>query len=118
LALSDIRQKLKEMAQLSVFSNRISEIQEKNMKMFPFVFFEEVSTANIDYDLGHAVNENLREVHHKSCVKYHLILKEEANTNNLDKRFLALETSVRELFWKDIKIEIYFNGKQVFESKT
>lgn len=113
---STIRSKLKEMAQLSIFANRISEVQEKNLKNYPFVFFNEVKAARINYDFGHAVDEKNKEVHHNSSIFYYLIIDEEANKSFLEKRFLALEVAVRNLFWKDVKLEVYFNDKKVYES--
>lgn len=115
-----LRKHLKELAQLSLLANRISEIQEKNLKMFPFVFFEELKEVRIDYDLGHGVNENTKEVYHKSHVSYYLTVEEKTNNDinsNINKRFLALESSVRTLFWKDIIIKIYINDKLAYESK-
>ena len=119
--MSDLRKTLKEMAQLTVFSNRISEQQEKNLKMWPFVYFENVMTVNVDYDLGHGVNDEKKEINHNSKVSYHLLMSdgyEEANKEQLDKRFLAIETSVRQLFWKDVRVQVFFNRKLAYESKT
>lgn len=114
----DTRKHLKEMAQLSLLANRISEIQEKNLKMFPFVFFDKVKAVKIEYDLGHGVDDKTKEVNHKSFVSYYLTLDEIANELNLNTRLLAIETSVRELFWKDIVVQVYFNRKLVYESKN
>lgn len=108
------------MAQLSLLANRISEIQERNLKYFPFVYFEKVDGVKIDYDLGHGINEETKEVNHNSFVAYFLTLSEEANSGKdfqIEKRFKALEVSIRELFWNDIKIQVYFNNKLVYESK-
>lgn len=115
--MSDTRQKLKEMAQLSILANRISEIQEKNLKMYPFVFFDGVSIARIDYDLGHGVNEETKEVNHKSLVAYYLTIDEKQVDHLLEKRFKTLEVSVRAMLWQDIIVKVYFNNKVVFESK-
>lgn len=115
--MSDIKRKLQEMAQLTLLSNRISEIQENNLKKFPFVFFEKVGEAQIEYDLGHGTNETAREINHKSSVTYHLMLDKQSNDNFLNKRFAALENGVRSLFWKDVKVSVYFNGQLMYESK-
>lgn len=115
--MSNTKQKLKEMAQLSLLANRISEVQEKNLKNFPFVFFESITLASISYDLGHGVNEETKQLNHNSHVIYDLELDESHNTQFLDKRFAALESSVRAVFWKDVKVKVLFNGKSVFESK-
>jgi hypothetical protein len=112
---------LKELAQLSLLANRISEIQEKNLKMFPFVFFEKVKEVKIDYDLGHGIDEKSKEIQHKSSVTYYLTLDASANEGpdfNIAQRFLALETSIKELFWKDIKVQVYFNNNLVYETKN
>ena len=115
-----LRKHLKELAQLSLLANRISEIQEKNLKMFPFVFFENLKEVKIDYDLGHGMNESTKQVHHKSSVSYYLTIEQITNNdinNNIDKRFLALEASVRNLFWKDILVKVFINDKLAYESK-
>src|SRR6185312_6928996 len=48
----DMRQKVREMAKLSLLSNKINEIQEKNLKMYALAFFEGVISARIDYDFS------------------------------------------------------------------
>ena len=113
--MSDLKQRLKERAQLAVFSNRISDFHVENLKKFPFVFFDNVKSVNIDYDFGHAVDETKKEVQHGSRVAYHFTGSIEGE--NMDKRFQALEAAVRNLFWRDVKVEVYFNGKKQYESK-
>lgn len=105
------------MAQLSILANRISEVQEKNLKMYPFCFFDDVSVVRIEYDLGHGVDENSKEVHHKSLVAYHLTLDETVNERLLEKRLKTLEISIRAILWQDIMVKVFFNGKLVYESK-
>jgi hypothetical protein len=108
------------MAMLSVLANRVSEVQTKNLQTFPFVFFNEVKEASIDYDLAHRSTEKTAPngpiSKFDSRVTYHLTLNEGANAN-LEKRFFALQESVRVLFWKDITVEVYLNGKK-YESKN
>lgn len=106
------------MAQLSILANKISEVQEKNMKMYPFCFFDGVKEVKIDYDLGHGHNEATKEVNHNSYVSYYLILDESLNQTALDKRFAATEASIRALFWGDTRVSVYFNDKLVYESKN
>lgn len=114
--MSDLKQKLQEMAELSILANRISEIQEKNLKMFPFVFFDGVQMVKIDYDLGHAISEESKEVHHKSFVGYHIMMG--VGDDPSAARLEMLEKAVRQLFWNDIRVEIHINGKKAFESKN
>lgn len=126
----DTASKVREMARLSLMHNKINPIQEKNLKMYPFVFFEGVTTVKIDYDLScnnpveveedpQKTNisykfQQLRTKHFR--VTYYLELDESKN-DKLDKRFEAIETSVRNLFWKETSVQVYFNGKLVFGDK-
>ena len=106
-------EKLREMAQLTAMSGRINEVQEKNLKNFPMVFFDGVSEAKIDYDLSPITTneEGTGIIYLGAHVKYSLTLNENEN-KDLNKRFKALESSVRTLFWSDLKVELYLNGKK------
>jgi len=113
--LSDLKQKLKERAQLAVLANRISDFHAENLRKFPFVFFDNIKSASIDYDFGHAVNEAKKEVQHGSRVCYRFTGPVEGE--NMEKRFQALEAAVRNLFWRDVKVEVYINDEKKYESK-
>lgn len=106
---------LKEMAQLTALSGRISSIQIHNLKMFPLVFFDAVETVKIDYDLAPMKTVEDEPVKNNLLVAYYLTLDETKN-QDLDKRFMALEQSVRNLFWTDTKVEIYFNDQIKYKS--
>ena len=124
-----IEQKLREMAKLSLLNNKINPIQEKNLKMFPLVFFNDVKEVKIDYDLTNLaminteedaekveINYKIGNVETKHFrVSYHVTL-DEANNTNLEKRFEALKVAVRNLFWNNIKVEVFFNEKLVYTS--
>ena len=112
---SAIKQQIRDMAKLSVLSNRINEIQEKNLKMYPFVFFNDVKSVKIEYDLSRTDREENKnpQDHH---ITYQLELNEDSNSQ-LDKRFFAIEEATRVLFWKDLKVRVFFNGKKAYESK-
>jgi len=128
---NEVRNNLKAMAKLSMLSNKISSVQEKNLKAFPKVFFDGVSVGTIDYDFSHAAlvdsNEDKKklEVQYKFNkvdtshfrVSYHLTVDETVQQTFLQKRFQAIENAVRTLFYSDVKVEVFFNDKKVFESK-
>lgn len=118
---SAIKERLKKEAQLSILANRISEVQEKNLKHYPFVFFNEVKSVRIDYNLGHTQTKSVPgqdQPKWDTWVTYYLELNEPANANNLDKRFFCTEEAIKVLFWSDITVRVYFNGKKAFESKN
>lgn len=112
-----IEQTIREMAKLTMLSNKINEIQEKNLKMFPLVFFNGVRKVVIDYDL--TVNKTLDDTPAttNSWVHYDLTIDETQENPKLDFRFEHLEKNVRNLFWNNVKIKVLFNDRIVFESK-
>jgi hypothetical protein len=106
---------LKDMAQLTALSGRISDVQAKNLQYFPLVFFDHVSEVKIDYDLSPIKTMDDSPTFSNSLVSYYLTM-ENPQDDNLEKRFKALETSVRTLFWSDVKIEVFFNDIIVYKS--
>ncbi len=120
---------IREMAKLTMISNRINDIQARNLKMYPFVFFDGVKSAHIDYDFSTKSLVDTEEDQKNMQIKYQLkpetknfkviyrldIDQENGNTN-LDRRFEALKASIANLFWSGIAIEVYFNGKIAYKS--
>lgn len=120
----DVRDTVRGMAALVVSSNRISQVHEKSLLAYPFIFFDGIKEVRIDYDLSHRHDVDLDSKNNitvkpplQHCyVSYYLIMDDTVNTN-LDRRFQALEDSVKTLFWKDLTVKVYFNEKIVYESK-
>jgi hypothetical protein len=79
------------------------------MKRFPFIVFNGLKTVSMDYVIGTS-KEN------ESLIKYTLSLDLEQN-DQLDKRFKALESYLRNLFWKEVKLEVVLDGETKFKSE-
>lgn len=115
---------LSEMARLTTLSGRISDVQIRNLKMFPLVFFDQINEVKIDYDLSHksdvledtSGNLIVNAPTRNNYVAYYLTLDQSKNTTDLDKRYVALEKSVRTLFWTDLSVEVYFNNQIKYKS--
>lgn len=108
---------IREMAKLTLLSNRINEIQEKNLKMFPMVFFNGVKSISIEYDLSNVKTDEDRAPLHANYVTYKLTLDETQDNGKLDMRFAYLEHAVRSWFWNDLTVTVYFNERRVCESQ-
>lgn len=100
--------------------------------MYPLVFFNGVISAKMDFDLSNnqMVDSEERpddlELTYKFSkadtshlrVSYHLEIDEQADNGSLDKRFSAIEQSVRNLLFKEIKVQVFLNGTLRYESKN
>ncbi len=116
---------VKDMAKLVMVSGKLSEMHEKNMKTYPLIFFNGVKEAKVEYDVSHKANalvdkdSNLTVTAptRNNFVSYHLKIEENADNPNMERRYAALEASIKTLFWKDIKVEIHINDICVYKSK-
>jgi hypothetical protein len=121
----DIDSQVKGMAALVLSSGRLSEFHEKNIKMYGLLYFE-CKEVKIMYDLSvrHDAevdsknNLTLKKPLQNCYVSYYFTMDDanQAANTNLDRRFDALEKSVRALLWNDLPVEIYFNNKIVYKS--
>lgn len=124
--MSDLNKQVKDMASLIINSNRISEMHERNMKLYPLIFFEGVKKVNVDYDLSYNKeievdkdnNMTIKKPTNSTYISYELEIDETKENNNLDKRFEALVKSLKTLLWSDLIVKVSFNGKLMFESKN
>ena len=105
--MSDTKEKVRELAKLSILSDRISEFHEQNIKAYPRLFFNGFKEATVDYDLKRG---------NKNYVKYTILLKEGSENPSLEKRLDTLDKSIKNLFWKEVSVAVILNGKKVFDS--
>lgn len=111
---TEIESKVREMALLSVFSDKINPIQEQNIRMYPFVFFESISDFRCEYDFSRKTAKD-EPVKNGNVIAYYFNIVPEDN-DNVETRCKHLEASIRNLLWNDIKVKIYFNDRMVYES--
>ena len=101
---ADVQARIKEMAKLALLSGRISEFHEKNLKAYPFVFFNDVESAEIEYDLTQKED---------SFVAFKLKIKDFTNSH-IEKRFSAIQNATRSLFWNNLAVRVYVNDILMF----
>jgi hypothetical protein len=93
---------LNELNSLGVLSGRLSEIHLENLKAFPFIYYNGVLEAKLEYDIYNKQDG--------TYIRYDLTLSEE--NDQLDKRFRALEVAIKALFWKDMALKVSINGNE------
>lgn len=120
---------VREMARLALLSNKINEIQEKNLKIYPFVFFNNVSSVELNYDFSKIgdvdfsskdanINYDIKGVETRHLkVSYAIDVLELCPDQELAKRCQALEMAVHNLLWNNIQVSISLNGTQAFKSE-
>jgi hypothetical protein len=121
------------MAKLTLLTNKINPIQEKNLKMYPLVFFNGIKSAKVDFDLSNDQmlvdsNENKSDLEityqfnkaetRHLRVSYHLEIDEAADNHSLSERYSAITQAVRNLFFKETKVQVFINTKLAYESKN
>lgn len=97
-----------DLTKLMLFFGRIPEPYIQKLKEFPFQFFNGISEFVLNHDIATKKEE-------KSLITYDLTLKEE--NDNLDKRYQALLSAVRLLFWKEMQLKVIINGQEVYSSE-
>jgi hypothetical protein len=98
-----------DLTKLMLFFGRVPETHIKSLEGYPFMFFNEVEAAGLNYSVATKNNED-------TIFIYDLLLNPEAN-DHLDKRYKALESAIRSLFWKEAKVQVQINGKEVYKSE-
>lgn len=94
-----------------MFFGRIPETHIKSLQSYPWIFFNDLTEAKLDYSV------ETTDKSKPTLFVYDLISNPVNNNDQLDKRCKALEDSVRKLFWKEAKIQIKLNGEEVFKSE-
>jgi hypothetical protein len=103
------KEALDDMRKITIMTGTLSEVHVKNMNMYPFVFFDNVKSVRIEYDIDVKSSENSQS--NNSYVVYHLKTKGgKKSITNLDKRLEALKNSISTLLWSGIKVSVYLNG--------
>lgn len=86
---------------------RVSEVHVKNMKSFPWMFFNDITEVQLDYNIG-VKREDI------SWISYNILTSKD--NDQLSKRYSALEAAVRALFWKEMEVRLSLNN-EVFKNE-
>ncbi len=107
---------LKDLAKGIIFSGRISEFHLDNLSKYPFIFFEDIKEASLEYSVPDMADfDKGRE---KPEIIYRIIFNPSPRMDNLDKRIKAIEGAVRTLLWPDTEVKLIDqnSGKSVQEA--
>lgn len=99
-----------DLTKLMLFFGRVPETHLESLKSYPWIFFNGLTEAKLDYSVATKTEDG------ETVFSYDLFLNLEAN-DQLDKRYKGLETAIRALFWKEAKVKIKINDKEVYKSE-
>lgn len=129
--MSNTQETLREMARLTMLTNKLNDVQIKNLKMYPFVFFEGVRELNLEYDLSNnldvSTEENKKDLDVKydvstetkhQFITYRITVDDRAfglNQEHIQNRYNSIVAATRNIFWKDLKVNVYLNNMLLTE---
>lgn len=131
MSKSTTEEQVREMARLTLLTNKLNPIQEKNLKMYPLIFFNGIKSAKMDFDVSNdqmvesvenrkdlelTYQFNKADTRHLR-VSYHLDIDEAADNHTIDARYSAITQAVQNLLFKEINVQVFINGKMTYESK-
>lgn len=99
---------IQDLTKMALFSGRLSEVHLENLRRFPFIFFNGLKQAKLEHDI-HTTKE------FPSTISYDLTI--EGENDQLEKRYSALESAVRSIFWKEMVVKISIDNVEVFKSE-
>ena len=99
-----------DLTKLMLFFGRLPEPHIKSLESYPFIFFNDLKEAKLDYSV------ETTDKTKPTLFSYDLTLNLATN-DQLPKRYKALEDAVRKLFWKEAKIKVIIHGNEVYKSE-
>ena len=88
-------------------SKNLSEFQIQNMKQWPFVFLNDVSSVKVNWNFIKK-NEEDKDEFYPGEVEYEIEMGEDPN---LEMGLTHLELSTKLMFWSDTTVKLKVNGK-------
>jgi hypothetical protein len=108
--LSDETPSIQDLTKLTLFLGRVSSVHLVNLKSYAWIFFNDVKEVSLEYSV-----ETIDRTK-PTIFSYDLTLDLTTN-DQLEKRYEALQSAVRKLFWKEARIEIKINGQEAYKSE-
>ena len=106
---------LEDFRKITMLTGEISSVHVASLKQWPYVAFNGVQSVEVEYDLTKETTITMGE----GVVNFKLTIDEAADNKEMFKEICAVMTGwVRDRFWPEIKVVIYFNGIERFSDST
>lgn len=112
--MNNTQQILEDMRKLTMLNGEISSIHELNLKKWPFVAFEGVESSEVDYDL----TKDTIVAKGEGFVEFKLAIEPMAENSLMKQRCETITAWVRDMFWPEIRVSVFFNGIEQYSDST
>lgn len=102
--MSDETPSIQDLTKLTLFLGRVSSVHLANLKSYAWIFFNDVKEVALEYSVETTDRTK------STIFSYDLTLNMETN-DHLEKRYLALLSAIRSIFWKEVQLRLTINGK-------
>lgn len=113
-----VEKMLEDMRKITMLTGEISSIHMENLKKWPYVAFNSViENIEIEYDLTKQKTQDLGE----GSIVFNISNQSSScedfkNQDSFNTRCEIITSWVRDMFWPEIKVEIFFNSKKVYSN--
>ena len=106
---------LEDFRKITMLTGEISSVHVASLKQWPYVAFNGVQSVEVEYDLTKETVTAMGE----GSVVFKLTVDPAADNEKMFAEICAVMTGwVRDMFWPEIKVSIYFNGIRQFSDST
>lgn len=100
---------LEDMRKITILTGTISKIHEQSLSKWPYIVFDEIGSLEVDYDLGN------KDRNGANFVNFYITSSKEEH-EDANKRCETLTSWVRDMFWKDIDVNVFINEKNIYSN--
>lgn len=109
---TDLEKQLEDMRKITMLTGQLSSVHEKTLKTWPMILYDCVGEIQIKYDLTKEYTQEVGE----GYIKYYVDLEKVPEGIKEKSKHLVLWS--RNVFWNDIKIEVYINNELVLSDSS
>lgn len=111
--MDNTREIIEDMKNITMLTGEISSVHLVNLKKWPHIVFNNITGLEIKYDLTKDRTKETGE----GFVEFYVEIENE-EIEDFDKRCSFLAMWVRDMFWSEIRVSVFFNGKEKYKDST
>ena len=116
--MNNTKEILDDLRNITMLTGELASVHEESLRNWPYVLFDDIKGVEIKYDLTKEYTKETGE----GYVDYYIdfvtdeVAKRPLEEN--DKKLDILTSWVRDMFWKEIKVIVYFNSEKFYENSS